>query len=283
MDLCDIRTLKPLLARHGFRFSRSMGQNFLVAGWVPDRIADAAGLDRTCGVVEVGPGVGSLTRQLACRAGKVAAIELDRSLLPVLDETLAGCSNVEVIPGDVMKLDLAALASDKLSGLAPCFCANLPYNITTPVLTRVLEAGVFSSVTVMIQREVAARICAQPGTADYGAFSVFCQYHARCRTLFQVGPECFLPPPKVTSAVIQLLPLDTPPVAVADERAFFAVVRAAFAQRRKTLFNALSAVYGGRFSRDELRQILLSCGLDENVRGERLGLAQFAALARALG
>lgn len=282
MDLCNINDIRPLLARHGFRFSKSMGQNFLIAPWVPERIAQAAELDGSCGVVEVGPGIGPLTVRLAERAGRVAAVELDRSLLPVLAETLSGCPNVEVVPGDVMKLDLAALVSDRLSGLTPVFCANLPYNITTPVLTRVLEAGVFSSLTVMIQREVAARICAAPGTADYGAFSVFCQYHAHCRRLFDVGPECFLPAPRVTSAVIRLVPRETPPVDV-DERAFFAVVRAAFAQRRKTLLNALSAAYGSRFSREELHQAITDCGLDENVRGERLGLEEFAALARRLG
>lgn len=281
MDLCNINEIKALLARHGFHFSKSMGQNFLIAPWVPERIAEEAELSGACGVVEVGPGVGPLTVRLAARAGRVAAVELDRTLLPVLEETLSGCPNVEVVPGDVMKLDLAALASGKLPGLTPCFCANLPYNITTPVLTKVLEAGVFSSVTVMIQREVAARICAAPGTADYGAFSVFCQYHARCRRLFDVGPECFLPPPKVTSTVVRLVPWEKPPVET-DKKALFAVVRAAFAQRRKTLLNALSAAYGSRLSKDRLREALNRCGLEENIRGERLGLEEFAALAEAL-
>lgn len=281
MDLCNINELRPLLARHGFRFSKSMGQNFLVASWVPERIAEEAGLGAACGVVEVGPGVGCLTRELARRSGRVAAVELDRALLPVLAKTLADCPNAEVVPGDVMKLDLAALISDKLSGFTPVFCANLPYNITTPLLTKALEAGLFSSVTVMIQREVAARICAAPGTADYGAFSLFCQYHAECRRLFDVEPDCFLPPPKVTSTVVRLVPRKTPPVET-DPKALFAVVRAAFAQRRKTLLNALSAAYGSRFSKEELREVLDRCGLEENIRGERLGLVEFAALAEAL-
>lgn len=281
MDLCNISELKPLLTRHGFHFSKSMGQNFLIAPWVPERIAEEAGLDKTHGVVEVGPGVGCLTRELARRAGKVAAVELDRALLPVLGETLADCPNTEVVPGDAMKLDLAVLAADKLPGLTPCFCANLPYNITTPVLTKVLEAGVFSSVTVMIQREVAARICAAPGTADCGAFSLFCQYHARCELLFEVPADCFLPAPKVTSAVVRLTPHAAPPVD-GDRDAIFSVIKAAFAQRRKTLLNSLSAAYGSRFSKDELRRIILDCGLPETVRGERLGLEQFAALAKAL-
>lgn len=282
MNLCDINELKPLLARHGFRFSKSMGQNFLIASWVPERIAAECGVDQTCGVLEIGPGVGTLTRELAKRAGKVTAIELDRALLPVLGETLSDCPNAEVVPGDVMKLDLSGLVTEKLGGLRPCVCANLPYNITTPVLTRLLESGLFFSVTVMIQREVAQRICAAPGSKDYGAFSVFCQYHAGCERLFDVPPGCFLPAPKVTSTVVRLTPLAVLPVDVADEAAFFAVVRAAFAQRRKTLLNALSAVYGGRYTKDTLREILAACGLEENVRGERLGLREFAALAERL-
>ena len=281
MDLCNVNELNPLLARHGFRFSKNLGQNFLIAPWVPERIAAESGTDQTCGVVEIGPGVGVLTRELAKRAGKVAAIELDRALLPVLEETLSGCPNVEVVPGDVMKLDLKALVTEKLSGLTPTVCANLPYNITTPVLTRLLEAKLFSSITVMVQREVAARVCAAPGTRDYGAFSVFCRYHADCQMLFDVGPECFMPAPKVTSTVVRLVPLAAPPVET-DEGALFAVVRAAFAQRRKTLLNALSAAYGPRYSKDALREAIAACGLPQDVRGERLGLREFAALTEEL-
>ena len=278
MDLCDIREIKALLARHGFHFSKSMGQNFLIAGWVPQDIADAAGLDEHCAVLEIGPGIGPLTQQLSLRAGRVAAVELDTSLLPILAETLADCPNVEVIPGDVMKLDLEAVCSDKFFGFTPKACANLPYNITTPVLTKLLEADRFQSITVMIQREVARRICAAPGDPDCGAFSLFCQYHAQCELLFEVPPQCFLPAPKVTSAVVRLTPHAVPPVD-GDRGAIFAVVKAAFAQRRKTLLNALSAAYGSRFSKDQLRQIILDCGLPETVRGERLGLDDFSRLA----
>ena len=281
MNLTDIRDIKALLARHGFHFSKSMGQNFLIADWVPQDIADAAGLDEGCAVLEIGPGIGPLTVQLARRAGKVAAVELDRSLLPILAETLADCPNAEIIPGDVMKLDLPALAAEKFGSLPVKACANLPYNITTPVITKLLEEGCFQSVTVMIQREVAKRICAAPGDSDCGAFSLFCQYHASCELLFEVPPDCFLPAPKVTSAVVRLTPHDAPPVA-GDKDAIFAVVRAAFAQRRKTLLNGLSAAYGSRFPKDQLRQIILDCGLPEAVRGERLGLEEFAALAHAL-
>ena len=281
MDLCDIRQIKALLARHGFHFSKSMGQNFLIAGWVPQEIAGSAGLDETCAVLEIGPGIGPLTQQLAQRAGKVAAVELDTALLPILKETLEDYPNVEIIPGDVMKLDLPPLISDKFDGFTAKACANLPYNITTPVITKLLEAGCFQSITVMIQREVARRICAAPGNPDCGAFSLFCQYHAQCEFLFEVPPDCFLPAPKVTSAVIRLTPYAVP-IVNGDRDAIFAVVKAAFAQRRKTLLNALSAAYGSRFSKEQLRQIILDCGLPETVRGERLGLEQFAQLARRL-
>ncbi len=282
MNLCDIREIKALLNRHGFHFSKSMGQNFLIADWVPQEIAQASGAGPDSGVLEIGPGIGPLTCQLARRAGKVVAVELDRTLLPVLAETLSEFSNVEIVPGDVMKLDLSELTEQKMDGLRPMACANLPYNITTPVLTKLLESRRFSAITVMIQREVARRICAAPGTSDYGAFSVFCQYHAQCKLLFDVGPECFLPAPKVTSSVLRMIPLAQPPVAVEDEAAFFALVRAAFAQRRKTLLNGLCSAYGSRFSKEELRAILTSNGLPEDIRGERLGLTQFAALAKCL-
>ena len=279
MDLCNEKDIRALLGRHGFRFSKSMGQNFLIQGWVPRDIADSAGLDGDCGVLEIGPGIGPLTVELAKRAGRVAAVELDRSLLPILEETLSPYPNVTVIPGDIMKLSIPDLISAQFEGLRPAACANLPYNITTPVLTRLLETGCFSSITVMIQREVARRICADPGTADYGAFSLFCQYHARCAMLFDVPPDCFLPAPKVTSTVVRLVPLETPPVD-AEPQALFAVIRAAFAQRRKTLLNALSAAFGQRFSKEELRDILVQCGLPETIRGERLSLDEFAKLSR---
>ena len=282
MDLCNGNDIKALLARHGFRFSKSMGQNFLIEGWVPRDIAEASGADSGCGVLEIGPGIGPLTVQLARRAGQVAAVELDRALLPILSETLAPCRNVTVIPGDIMKLDLAALVNERLSGLTPIACANLPYNITTPVLTRLIESGLFASITVMIQREVALRICAAPGTADYGAFSVFCQYHTQPALLFDVGPECFLPAPKVTSAVLRLIPRREPPQTLVDEALFFRVVRASFAQRRKTLLNGLSSAFGAQVGKQALRQAIEAAGLPPDVRGERLGIAEFAAVAAAI-
>ena len=252
MDLCNEKDIRALLARHGFRFSKSMGQNFLIEGWVPRDIAEASGADQTTGVLEIGPGIGPLTVQLAQRAAKVAAVELDRALYPILDETLAPYDNVEVVPGDVMKLDLTALAADKFPGLTAIACANLPYNITTPVLTALIQAGCFASITVMME------------------------------LLFEVPPECFLPAPKVTSAVIKLVPRQEPPQELVEEGLFFQVVKASFAQRRKTLLNGLTSAFGSRVPKDELRAVLAEAGLPENVRGETLGIPQFAALAATL-
>ena len=228
MNLCDINQIKALLARHGFRFSKSMGQNFLIENWVPRDIAAASGAAPGFGVLEVGPGIGPLTRELSHLADKVVSVELDRSLLPILKETLSDRDNVEIVPGDILKTDIPALVAEKFSGLRPIACANLPYNITTPVLTAFLEAGCFQSITVMIQREVARRICAAPGTGDYGAFSLYCQVHAQTELLFDVPPECFIPAPKVTSSVLRLTPRPLPEE-IDDADAFFRVVKAAFA------------------------------------------------------
>lgn len=282
MNLCDLNTIQHLLGRHGFRFSKSMGQNFLIEDWVPDGLVEGAGVSGENGVLEIGPGIGPLTVRLSGAAAKVVAVELDRSLLPVLSETLAGCDNVEIVSGDILKLDIAALADEKFSGLTPMACANLPYNITTPVLTALIESGRFARIAVMIQREVARRICAAPGTADYGAFSVYCQYHTEPELLFDVGPECFVPAPKVTSSVLRMSPRSAPPQGVTDEKRFFRVVRAAFGQRRKTLLNALSAGLGG-VDKERLRAAIAACDLPADVRGERLGIPEFAALTAALG
>ena len=281
MNLTNPTELKLLLAKHGFRFSKAMGQNFLIASWVPERIAAEAGIDECTGVLEVGPGVGCLTHELAQYAGKVLAVELDQRLRPVLAETLSDCENAEVLFGDVLKQDLPALVREKFEGLRPVVCANLPYNVTSPLLTAFLEAGCFETVTVMIQREVAKRLCARPGTADYGAFTVFTQWHAEPEILFDVSPGCFLPAPKVTSSVVKLTVRKAPPVEVMSEKRFFSVVRAAFNQRRKTLLNALSAGLNG-FTKEQLAQAISDCGLDEKVRGEALGIAAFARLSDRL-
>lgn len=279
--LTDINYIRDLLGRQGFRFSKSKGQNFLVADWVPRGIAESAGLDENTGVLEIGPGVGCLTAELSRRAGKVVAVELDERLRPILAETLSGCENVELIFGDVLKLDLPALVRERLAPLRPVVCANLPYNVTSPLLAAFLESGCFAEITVMIQREVAHRLCARAGTADYGAFTVFTQWHAEPEILFDVAPGCFLPAPKVTSSVVRLRVRTAPPVAVADEKLLFAVVRAAFNQRRKTLVNALASGLPG-FEKETIAAAVACCGFDARVRGEALDLAGFAALANAL-
>ena len=280
MNLCDIREVKALLGRHGFRFSKSMGQNFLVADWVPREIAAAGGGDGGCGVLEIGPGIGCLTQELCRCAGKVVSVELDHALLPVLEETMDGAENFTLISGDILKLDVPALVDQHFQGLTPMVCANLPYNITTPVLRALVEAKRFASITVMVQREVALRLAARPGTGDYGALSVYMQYHTQPEVLFDVPPSCFLPAPKVTSAVVRCQVRTVPAVHTAcGEDFFFQVVRAAFAQRRKTLLNSLSSVFGSQPGKDRLAAVIANCGLHPAVRGETLGLEEFAALA----
>ena len=281
MDLCDMNTIKVLLGRNGFRFSKSMGQNFLTAAWVPQQIALEAGLDSQTGVVEVGPGIGCLTVELAAKAGKVVSVELDKSLEPVLQETLSPHGNTEVIFGDVLKLDLKALVSQRLSGFRPVVCANLPYNITSPLISAFIEAACFESMTLMVQREVAQRICAKPGTPEYGAFTIYTGWHTEPEILFDVSPECFMPQPKVWSSVIKLTVRKMPPAAVKDEKLFFALVRAAFNHRRKTLLNALSAGMSA-YSKEQLMQAIQNCGFDEKIRGEVLSISQFSELANEL-
>lgn len=280
MNLCDIRQIKELLAQEGFRFSKAMGQNFLTAVWVPQRIAEEAGLDNETGVLEVGPGIGCLTVQLAQLAGKVVSVELDRSLKPVLEKTLADFDNTEVVFGDVLKENLSALAAEKLPGLRPVVCANLPYNITSPLISAFIEAGCFETMTIMVQREVARRICASAGSSDYGAFTVFVNWHTEPKILFDVSPDCFMPQPKVWSSVIQLQARREPPVRLRDEKLFFRIVRAAFNQRRKTLVNALSAALP--YSKEQLIEAVSACGFDSRIRGEALDIQGFAAMTEQL-
>ena len=281
MKYNEQQSIEALLARHGFRFSKSKGQNFLVNREIPFMIAQASGANETNGVLEIGPGIGALSHELCRRAGKVVAVELDTTLLPILDETMANYDNFAVVSADVLKIDLPALVRERFDGLTPIVCANLPYNITTPVLTALIEARCFESLTVLIQREVAQRLCAKPGTAAYGAFSVFMQYHTEPQLRFEVPADNFIPRPKVTSAVLCAKVRKAPPVEVADEAYFFRVVYAAFALRRKTLVNSLMTAFGA-LGKERLTEIVVSCGLDANVRGERLGLEEFARLAAAL-
>ena len=281
MDLTNYKEVTALLERHGFRFSKSLGQNFLTAAWVPRRIAEEALIAPGDGVLEVGPGVGCLTVELAEKAERVLALELDERLRGVLSETLSEHPNVSVVFADAVKADLRSLCGEYFGGRPVRVCANLPYNVTSPLLTAFLKAGCFESVTVMVQKEVAARLCARPGTAEYGAFTLLVQWYAEAEKLFDVPPDCFMPRPKVTSTVIRLCRRPSPPVRVRDEDFFFAVVRAAFNQRRKTLVNAVSA--GMReVARADVEKALAEMGLSPTVRGEALSAEQFAALSDIL-
>ena len=281
IDVCNIQIMKPLLAEHGFHFSKAKGQNFLIASWVPERIAQDAGVDETAGVLEIGPGIGPLTQQLCLRAGKVCAVELDTRLKPILDMTVGEFSNLEILWNDVLKQDVAALVKEKFSGLRPMACANLPYYITSPILTALLEAECFDSVTVMVQKEVAQRIAAKPGTADYGAFTVFCQYYAEPELLFDVPAGCFLPQPKVTSAVISLRTRKELPWHIESKELFFRTVRASFAMRRKTLQNGLAAGFP-ELGKTGAGEVISACGLPASVRGETLDIPAFAAIANEI-
>ena len=281
IDVCDIHVMKPLLAEHGFHFSKAKGQNFLISRWVPERIAEDAGVDATAGVLEIGPGIGPLTQQLCLRAGKVCAVELDTRLKPILAMTVGEFSNLEILWDDVLNRDVAALVKEKFAGLRPMACANLPYYITSPILTALLEAECFESVTVMVQKEVAQRIAAKPGTADYSAFTVFCQYYAVPEVLFDVPAGCFLPQPKVTSAVISLRVRQDRPWDIADQDTFFRVVRASFAMRRKKLSNGLASGFP-ELGKDGAAQVIERCGMDANVRGETLDIAGFAKIANTI-
>lgn len=282
MNLCDYETIRALLERHGFHFSKALGQNFLIDPAIPQAIADASGADAGCGVLEIGPGIGPLTAELARRAGKVVSIELDDTLLPILRETLAEFPNAEILPGDAMKLDLAALAAERFSGLRPVVCANLPYNITTPLLTRLVQAPCFESITVMIQREVAHRICAAPGDSDCGYFSLFMQYYMKTELLFDVPPDRFFPAPKVTSSVLRCVRRETPAVSVDNEAFFFRVLQGAFLLRRKTLSNSLSSALREQLSKEQILAAIGRSGLPADIRGERLSLDDFAILTRNL-
>ena len=281
MNLTDYQEITALLRRHGFRFSKSMGQNFLTAAWVPERIAEESGVTQADGVLEIGPGVGCLTAALSDRAGHVTAVEMDKRLQPVLAETLADRENVSVFFADALKIGLKELCEQEMGGRPWKVCANLPYNVTTSLLTAFMAAECFESITVMIQKEVAQRLCAAPGTGEYGAFTLLVQWYTRPERLFDVPPNCFTPRPKVTSTVVRLNRREERPAAVEDQKFFFAVVRAAFGQRRKTLPNALSAGING-LTRTDAEAAIVSVGLSPQIRGEALTLEQFAALSNTL-
>ena len=281
IEVCNIQVMKPLLAEHGFHFSKAKGQNFLIAPWVPASIAEDSGVDETVGVLEIGPGIGPLTQQLCLRAKKVCAVELDKRLEPILEKTVGEFENLEIIWDDVLNQDVPALVAEKFRGLRPMACANLPYYITSPILTALLEADCFDSVTVMVQKEVAQRIAALPGTEDYSAFTVFCQYYAEPKLLFDVPAHCFMPQPKVTSAVIQLKVRQERNWDILDEKIFFRVVRASFAMRRKKLSNGLASGFP-ELGKQGAVDVIVAAGFDENVRGETLSIPEFAKIANEI-
>ena len=269
MNLTSYPEIQDLLKRHNFRFSKSMGQNFLVKQWVPEEIADAAFCEGKT-VLEIGPGIGCLTRELSLRADKVYSIELDKSLMPVLSETLIGCENVEVVFADALRSELPR---------ADVVCANLPYNITTPILTKLVR-GNYAYITVMIQREVADRICASEGNKDYGSFGIYVQWFYECEKLFDVTPDCFMPQPKVTSTVIRLKKREEKICGVNDEELMFKIIRASFNQRRKTLTNALHNA--GIADKADTEAVLNKLGFDSQIRGEVLSIVDFAKICDEL-
>ena len=281
IDVCDIHVMKPLLQEHGFHFSKAKGQNFLIAPWVPRSIAEDAGVDESCGVLEIGPGIGPLTQQLCLRAGKVCAVELDTRLEPILRQTVGEFPNLVILWNDVLKLDVPQLIREKFAGLKPMACANLPYYITSPILSALLEADCFDSVTVMVQKEVALRIAAQPGTPDYSAFTVFCQYYAQPELLFDVPAHCYLPQPKGTSAVIQLKVRKERSWDIADQYVFFRAVKASFAMRRKKLANGLASGFPER-GKNGAAEVNRLAGFDANARGEPLGIPEYARIANEI-
>lgn len=281
VNVCDINVMKPLLAEHGFHFSKAKGQNFLIAPWVPESIAVESGVAQDVGVLEIGPGIGPLTQQLCLRAGRVCAVELDNRLKPILDITVGEFDNLEIVWKDVLKLDVPALVKEKFGGLRPMACANLPYYITSPILSALLEAECFEAVTVMVQKEVAQRIAARPGSADYSAFTVFCQYYAEPELLFDVPAHCFLPQPKVTSAVITLRTRSEKPWDILNEDIFFRTVKASFSMRRKKLSNGLASGFP-ELGKTGAAEVIEAAGFDANVRGETLSIPEFARIANEI-
>lgn len=279
--LSDIGTIKDILSRHGFTFSKSLGQNFLINPSVCPRMAELSGAGKGVGVIEIGPGIGVLTNELCKLADKVVAIELDKRLLPVLEETLGEYDNLKVVNADVLETNLHKLIEDEFSGMEVVVCANLPYYITSPVIMKLLEDKLpISAITVMVQKEAAQRICAEVGSRQSGAVTVSVNYYAKPEMLFSVSAGSFMPAPKVDSAVIRLNVLDKPPVMVNDEKKFFSVVKASFSQRRKVISNSLSS--GLSLDKSRTAEILDKSDVPLNARAEKLSLQNFADIANNL-
>lgn len=280
-NLSDISVIKDIMTRHGFSFSKALGQNFLINPSVCPRMAEMCGIDENTGVIEVGPGIGVLTKELALRAKKVVSIELDDRLPAVLKETLAEFDNVEIVEGDVLKTDLHKLIEEKFQGMKVVVCANLPYYITSPVIMYLLESKLpIEAITVMIQKEVADRLCAEAGSRNAGAITVSVNYFARAKKLFDVSRGSFMPAPNVDSAVIRLDVKKEPDIYVSDEKKFFRMVKAAFGMRRKTALNAISSGMG--LAKADVEAALKESGLDVNIRAEKMTMDELAALCENL-
>ncbi|MCL2821287.1 MAG: 16S rRNA (adenine(1518)-N(6)/adenine(1519)-N(6))-dimethyltransferase RsmA [Oscillospiraceae bacterium] len=276
------QSVQDLLNIHGIKPSKAMGQNFLIDANVPAKIVSKSGITKSCGILEVGPGLGALTHHLGEAAGKVTAVELDKRLVEVLSDIFADYENIKIVQGDILKKNIKKLTDETMSGLTHHVCANLPYNITTPAIAAFIETGIFESIIVMIQKEVAQRICAKPGSSEYGAFTVFANYYTEPEVLFDVSPECFIPRPKVTSTVIKMNTKAKLPLGKNEEKQLFQVVKAAFGQRRKTLVNALYSVFGSSKSKEYITEIVGKCGFETNIRGEVLSLEDFINLSLKL-
>ena len=283
MNLCSPTELKALLNRHGFNFSKTLGQNFLIDKNVLNKIVSASELNENSCVLEIGPGAGTLTRRLAETGARCTAVEIDKALLPILGETLAGFDNFNLINSDILKVDLKKLIKDEFDNKPFHVIANLPYYITTPIIMQILESRLpVVSMTLMVQKEVADRMCATCGSKEYGALSVAVQYYTIPTVICRAEPHCFIPQPKVASSVVHLKVSATPTVTVSDEKKFFAIVKSSFGQRRKTLLNALSKSPYFSANKDSVRSALVQMGVDENIRGEKLSISQFAKLSELL-
>lgn len=282
MKLTDMSYAHEVMARHGIAPKKKYGQNFLTSDAIVSRIADTPSEDPDVGVLEIGPGIGTLTEALAERYKKVVCVEIDETLLPVLEETVGWRNNVTVVNADAMKIDFLEFVKEYFGDMKVCVCANLPYYITSPIIMKILECGsLFESVTVMIQKEVAERLAAAPGSDDYGAITVFAAYLAKVEKCFNVSPGNFLPQPKVTSAVIRMEPHKNPPVDVKNSENMQKIIKAAFEQRRKMLTGALSAATS-RVSKAQIAEKIVEAGLPADVRGEKLSLEDFARLSDIL-
>ncbi len=282
-DLASAKNTADIIKKYGFTFQKRFGQNFLTDEHVLDKIIDASLVDETDGVIEIGPGIGTMTQRLCERAARVVAIEIDKELIPILNDTLSSYDNIRIINADVMKTDLAGLIAGEFSGMKVKVVANLPYYITTPIVMSLLEQRLpIESVTVMVQKEVADRMRAVPGSKDYGALSLAVQYYSDTYIAANVPPNCFMPRPKVGSSVIRLTIVKNPKVRPVDEKLMFELIRAAFNQRRKTLVNAVSNYSGLSYSKEDVIRALDALGMDSAVRGEALDLEQFAELSNCL-